>query len=462
MKLTLAFAGVMVVLFGLLSLLLYVHFAAGLNDAIQSSLEARAADLSAVARERDTRLKTHQLLPESSGEFAQILDAQGRPLAWTPGARHRPLLRATELARAQHRPISFDQQDRLHLLARRVTPSSSHVLVVGASLAARNHALSGLRRLLFVGGPIALLIACAAGYAVAAKALASVESIRRRAAHIYGFQSQERLPVPAAHDEIRRLGETLNEMLTRVEEVVGRGRALVAGASHELRTPLTILRLELDDALAGERSREDLEAAIRSAGEEVSRLTALAEDLLLIARADQVRLPIERETFELERVMRVVTARYAQLDGLSGRHVTFDATGAPVVHADVARVDQALSNMLENALRYGKGRVVVKAAERNGDVELHVFDDGPGFPPDFLPRAFERFSRADPARSGGGTGLGLAIVRAIAEAHGGQVDAENRPGGGAHVWLTLRSAIGSAEPESGVVETDDPVRARGA
>jgi two-component system, OmpR family, sensor kinase len=358
--------------------------------------------------------------------------------------------------------VTDDEGQQLHLLARAVAGSGPHVLVVGVSLADRNRALASLRRLAFIGGPIALLIACAAGYVVAAKALAPVESIRRRAAHIYGFESHERLPVPAARDEIQRLGETLNEMLTRVEEVIGRGRLLVAGASHELRTPLTILRLELDDALAGGRSREDLEAAIRSASEEVSRLTALAEDLLLIARADQVRLPIDKEPFELEGVMRVVTARYAQLDGLKGREVTFDATGAPVISADVARIDQALSNMVDNALRYGNGCVMVKAGEHNGNVELHVYDEGPGFPPEFLPRAFERFSRADPARSRGGTGLGLAIVRAIAEAHGGRVDAENRPGGGAHVWLTLRSAIASADPESGVAVTDDRVRTRGA
>jgi two-component system, OmpR family, sensor kinase len=455
MKLTLAFAGAMVVLFGLLSLLLYVHFEAGLNEAIQSSLDVRAADLSQVARESDPRLKGHPPLPGSSGEFAQILDAQGRPLVSTPGVRDRPLLSPTELAGALQRPVSFDREDRLHLLARRVTSSSPHVLVVGVSLADRDRALSGLRRLLFIGGPIALLITCAAGYAVAAKALAPVESIRRRAAHIYGFESHERLPVPPAHDEVQRLGETLNEMLTRVEEVVGRGRALVAGASHELRTPLTILRLELDDALAGERSREDLEAAIRSAGEEVSRLTALAEDLLLIARADQERLPIEKEPVELEGVMRVVTARYSQLDGIVGRKVTFDATEAPVVRADVARVDQALSNMVDNALRYGKGPVVVKAGVCNGDVELHVFDNGPGFPSEFLPRAFERFSRADPARSRGGTGLGLSIVRAIAEAHGGRVDAENRPGGGAHVWLTLRGATAQGESDIDAAATAD-------
>jgi len=458
MKLALAFAGVMVVLFGGLSLLLYVRFAAGLNDGLKSSLQSRAADLSAVARESDARIRAHPSLPESSGGFAQILDWQGQLLASTPAARHRPMLSSSELAQALSGRSTVERNGR-QLLALAVAGIPPRVVLVGVSLADRDRALAALRRILFVGGPIALLIACAAGYVVAARALAPVERMRKRAAHIYGFESHERLPVPEARDEIQRLGETLNEMLARVEEVISRGRTLVAGASHELRTPLTILRLELDDALVGGRSREDLEAAIRSAGEEVSRLTSLAEDLLLIASADEERMPIEQEPLELEGVMRVVTARYAQLDGLVGRRVTFEPTSGPVVQADVARLDQALSNMVDNALRYGEGPVVVKAVEQAGSVELHVFDEGPGFPPGFLPQAFERFSRASPARSRRGTGLGLSIVRAIAEAHGGRVDAENRPGGGAHVWLTLPQASRpSPRPDAGASVVDGRTR----
>lgn len=465
LKLALTFAGVMVVLFGVLFLLLYVRFAAGLDEGIKSSVETRAADLYAVARESDARLHSQPQLPEGSGGFAQILDAAGQPLAYTPGLGHRSLLSPAELARALRHQITVEPGNNVHLLAYRVASASPHVLVVGLSLSDRNRALAALRRLLFVGGPIALLIACAAGYLVASKALDPVESMRRRAAEMCGFESDDRLPVPPAHDEIQRLGETLNDMLARVEEVVGRGRALVAGASHELRTPLTILRLELDEALAAEGSREDLEAAIRSAGEEVRRLTSLAEDLLVIARADQERLPIRRERFELQGVMRVVIERYGQLDGLVGRTVTIYPSHPVLVVADVTRIDQALSNMVDNALRYGDGTVAVRARELGNTVELHVLDEGPGFPPDFLPRAFERFSRADPARSGGGTGLGLSIVRAVAEAHGGWAEVENRAGGGAHVWLTLPGAMAAAQPEeeTPVVETpvvDDHARMR--
>lgn len=460
LKLALTFAGVMVVLFGVLSLLLYTRFAAGLDDGITSSLETRAADLSAVASQSDARLYAHPQLPEGSGGFAQILSPQGQVLAATPGLGDRSLLSSSELGRALHRHVDLNQGERVQLLAYRVARSSPNVLVVGVSTADRDRALASLQRLLFIGGPIALLIACAAGYVVAAKALGPVETMRRRAARMCGLGSDERLPVPPAHDEIQRLGETLNEMLARLEEVVERGRAFVAGASHELRTPLTILQLELDEALAGERSDEELREAIGSAREEVRRLTSLAEDLLVIAQSDHQRLPIISEPFEVHRAMRVIAERYAHLDGLVGRTVTVEPESEVFIEADVTRLDQALSNMVHNALHFGEGPVVMRASKREDSVELHVFDEGPGFSPEFLPHAFERFSRADPARSRGGTGLGLAIVIAIAEAHGGRAEAENRPGGGAHVWLTL--PVSSAQPAgSGPAAAIGPAEDRG-
>jgi signal transduction histidine kinase len=236
-------------------------------------------------------------------------------------------------------------------------------------------------------------------------------------------------------------------MLARVEDVVGRGRAFVAGASHELRSPLTILQLELDDALAGERSLQELEAAVSSAREEVRRLTSLTEDLLVLAQTDQARLPINYKRFDVYLALQAIAERYAQLDELIGRTVDIERGEGLFIQADAARLDQALTNLIDNALRFSDGPVIVRARQHSGDVQLHVFDSGPGFPPDFMPHAFERFSRADAARSRHGTGLGLSIVRAIAEAHGGRVDAENRPEGGAHVWLTLPAvATGLTRP----------------
>jgi signal transduction histidine kinase len=442
LKLALAFAGAMVAVFGLLFLLIYIQFAGGLDSGIHSSLQARAADLTATASQNGGRLSDHPTLPSGSG-FAQILDSDGHVLASTLDGSHTPLISGGDLARAERGPI-YVKSGQTELLAQRV---AGNLLVVGISTADRDSALDSLQRLMFIGGPIALLMACIAGYIVAARALAPVDRMRRRAKELYSSSATARLPVPETRDEIQRLGQTLNEMLDRVEQVVDRGREFVAGASHELRTPLTILQLELDDALDGQRSQEDLEESIASAREEVRRLTALAEDLLVIAQGDQQRLPIIAERFEVHGAMRVIADRYSHLEELAGRRVTV-LSGVPMyIEADLTRLDQALSNLVNNALRFSDGTVVMRASREGGKIELHVLDRGPGFPSVFLPHAFERFSRADPARSRGGSGLGLAIVRAIAEAHGGRVQAENRAGGGAHVWLTLpakRAAVEAA------------------
>jgi two-component system, OmpR family, sensor kinase len=461
LRLALTFAGVMVVLFGGLFLVLYVRYEAGLDSGISASLQSRAADLALLASESDARLAAHPLLPQSADGLAQILSPDGKVLASTPGLAKRPLLSPTQLARTTVATVSFQQGDRAELHAYRVggpgvavpgapgasvPASSENVLVVGVSLANRDQELDELETVMFVGGPIALLIACAAGYAVAARALAPVENMRRQAARMVRFESNERLPVSVAHDEIRALGTTLNEMLARVEEVVERGRAFVGGASHELRSPLTILQLELDDALAGERTPEDLQAAIESAREEVRRLTALTEDLLVLAQTDQARLPIRRERFDVHGAMRVIADRYAQLDELVGRTVTVEPGPAAWIEADIARLDQALSNLVLNALRFSDGPVVMRARSHADEVELHVLDRGPGFPTEFLPHAFERFSRADPARSRRGTGLGLSIVQGVVEAHGGRVAARNRPRGGADVWITLPAAAADDAP----------------
>jgi signal transduction histidine kinase len=240
-----------------------------------------------------------------------------------------------------------------------------------------------------------------------------------------------------AHDELHRLGDTLNQMLGRVEDAMAGERAFVANAGHELRTPLAILQLELELALSGEPPRGELKAALRSTAEEVERLNRLADDLLVIARADQGKLPVQKRPVEVDRLLTTLGDRLADSARRSERVLTTTYAGKLTVAADEERLEQALTNMVTNALRYGRGPVELTALEHNAHVELHVRDDGDGFDPDFLPRAFERFSRADPARSSGGTGLGLSIVKAIAEAHGGRARAANRPGGGADVWVEL-------------------------
>jgi signal transduction histidine kinase len=311
------------------------------------------------------------------------------------------------------------------------------IAVVGTSTEARSESQADLAQLLLVGGPVALLLASLAAYGVAAAALRPVEAMRARAAEVSTAAPDQRLPVPPTHDEIARLGVTLNAMLGRLGEALAHERRFVADASHELRTPLAILKAEIDLALSQERSQADLRAALASASEETDRLTQLAEDLLTIAQTDHGELPVRLAPTDVGEVLSGVVRRFTRRAEEGDRTLEVSVEPGLEVAGDRMRLDQALGNLLDNALRYGSGVVSLTAVSDNGSVELHVLDRGPGFAEDFLGRAFERFSRADASKRDGGSGLGLSIVASIARAHHGEAHLANREDGGADVWLTL-------------------------
>jgi two-component system OmpR family sensor kinase len=227
---------------------------------------------------------------------------------------------------------------------------------------------------------------------------------------------------------VRRLGETLNEMLERLDEGLARERRFVADAGHELRTPLALLRTELELALRRERSPEELAAAIRSATEEVDRLIRLAEALLVLDRA--AGAPLRLEHLDARELLDAVARRFAARADAAGRAI--EVAGGGSLEGDRDRLEQALGSLVDNALTHGEGTVRLAAERADGEITLRVDDDGRGFPDEFLPRAFERFSRADEARTSGGAGLGLTIVDAVARAHGGRAAAS-----GATVTLVL-------------------------
>jgi signal transduction histidine kinase len=296
---------------------------------------------------------------------------------------------------------------------------------------------------LLIGIPIALVLAVLAAFVLAGAALRPVESMRRRAATISGSDLSRRLPLPTSRDEINRLGATLNEMLDRIEEGLSRERAFVADASHELRMPLAVLRAELEVALREHGDVGQLRTAIGSAVEETDRISRLAEDLLLLARADHGRLPIECHPIAVDELLTEVAARFAPAVGHAARTLAIgNAAGEVELWADVDRLHQALGNLIDNALAYGRGAITLDACLGDGCVELHVTDHGAGFDERFLTGAFDRFTREDRARRRGGSGLGLAIVRTIARAHGGDAHAANRGGGGADLWMTVPTVAG--------------------
>jgi signal transduction histidine kinase len=442
-RLTLAFAAAMAAVLTGVGLLVYHRVAGELLASVDQTLNSQAAE--AVAHAGEGRSLVDQDVSGGT-TLAQLLDRHGTVLRSQPSGLPRLLTRSeTERAAAGTRVLRntriAGRRGQWRVLAVRAGPIG--VVAVARSLAARADSLDHLRHELVLILPLALILASLAGYGLAAGALRPVEAMRRRAAGVTAARPG-RLPVPRGRDELSRLAVTLNDMLAGLEAAFEHERRFVADASHELRTPLALLRAELELALRRPRSREELEEALRSAAEETERLSRLAEDLLLIARADQGGLPIRRERVAAGEVLATVAGRFATRAYALGREVRVVDSDA-LLDADPARVEQALGNLVDNALAHGFGSVILRAVERDDVVELHVEDEGPGFPDDFRDRAFDRFSRADQARghdgaAHGGTGLGLSIVDLIARAHGSRAGLVNRPEGGADVWLGVPRA----------------------
>ncbi|MGI8945681.1 MAG: ATP-binding protein [Thermoleophilaceae bacterium] len=454
LRLTLAFISVMTAVLLAFGAFLYLRFERDLDASLDRGLRSRVGDVAAFVRRggADPSQTRTGPLSEQGESFAQVLTPSGAVLDGTPQLGGRPVLSGAQLARARggaievegRGPIDADEQTRI--LATPITVRGRRLVVaVGASLDDDEEALRNLLVLLLIGGPVALALASLAGYGVAAAALRPVEAMRRRAAELGDSELSRRLPVARSGDEIARLGETLNAMLGRLEAAFERERTFVGDASHELRTPLAILKAELELALREGRTPDELRAALSSAAEETDRVAQLAEDLLVIARSDGGRLPVRLASVDAAELIEGLRARYERRAREEKRHLTASAPAGLRLTADPLRLEQALGNVVDNALRHGAGAIEISARERAGTIELRVCDEGAGFPEDFIDRAFERFTRADTARARGGTGLGLAIVTAIAAAHGGRCGAENGAAG-AEVWIALPAPTPGADP----------------
>jgi two-component system, OmpR family, sensor kinase len=447
-RLTAAFALAMVLVLVAAGLFVYARLRADLDEGVDAGLRARSGALGAlVARSGPGALAPSGVDPEEG--FGQVLTPAGRLTGRTGGAR-RPALSPLQARRAARVPLVVERhvsgvEGTSRLLARPLSARGrTVVVVVGSSLEDRDETLSGLITSFVIGGPIAVLAASGLGYLLAAAGLAPMEAMRRRAERISLGRRGERLPLPRAHDEVRRLGETLNDMLARLESSFERERRFVADAGHEIRTPLAVLKAELEAALRAAKgdpaTRESLVAAL----EECDHLAQLADDLLLIARAGEGRLELRTEQVDVGTLLEQARERFADRARERGRRIEVAAPDGLRVPADPLRLRQALGNLVDNALRHGGGEVSL-AAERHGQgVRIEVADQGPGFPAEVAPRAFERFARGDRARTRGGSGLGLAIVRAIAEAHGGTATLDGDRAGGAAVWLDLPGGSSSS------------------
>jgi signal transduction histidine kinase len=249
-----------------------------------------------------------------------------------------------------------------------------------------------------------------------------------------------------SRDEVGRLATAFNRMSGELENLEQSRRDLVANVSHELKTPITAIRAHLENLLDGVEQPDPATIGVMLA--QVERLGRLVDQLLDLSRLESGEVPLRIEALPLQRLVDDLISEIDMAIPGRGVQVRNDVPAdLPALSADRERVHQVLFNLVDNAVRFTSvgGSVTVSARRGNGSVEVAVTDTGAGIPPEHLPRLFERFYRADPARArgDGGTGIGLAIARSVVEAHGGHIRAESEPGLGSVFTFDLPSVDGS-------------------
>ena len=321
------------------------------------------------------------------------------------------------------------------------TAGGRYVIDCGASTLFGERVLHGFLAVLGVGLPLMVVVAVAGGAWLVRRALNPVREVTEAARQITSYNLGRRLPVPRTGDELEGLSVVLNQMIGRLDEAFQHSRRFTADASHELRTPLTIMRVELESI----SQETDLDPATRekiaSVLEETERLGKTVQGLFAISRLEAGEALMEVSRFDLSELVISTAEQMALLADEKDVAVQTGSCAPAEVAGDRFRLKQVVVNLLDNAIKYSPpgGEIILTTGPVDGQAVLEVADNGPGIPTEALPQVFDRFFRADAVRthSENNAGLGLSIVRSICLAHGGSVEAANRPGGGCGLTVRL-------------------------
>ncbi|MFH5822712.1 ATP-binding protein [Georgenia sp. AZ-5] len=381
-------------------------------------------------------LRTVVEAEHDSRSLVQVLDSTGRVVVasgsiWGEPAVAEPTPEARLTTRTD---LPVDEGQAYRVLVQPVEDPAGAV-VVALSLAPVDRVVADTARLVLAIFPGVLALTVLVCWASVGRALAPVERIRRKAATIGAGDLSQRVPLPRAHDELRRLAETMNSMLSRIQDAHERQRHFVSDASHELRSPLANEQAMVEVALARKDLRlwQEIGADLQV---EQARMRDLVDDLLLLARLDG-HVPLRQREVGLDEVVHEHASRLRRCGRL---RVVVAPLPALRVHGDPAQLTRVVRNLTDNARRHAATTVTLELAADGGQAVLRVGDDGAGVLEDQRERIFDRLTRLDESRGRdhGGTGLGLPISRAIAEAHGGSlVLAPTGTGAGAVFELRL-------------------------
>jgi signal transduction histidine kinase len=403
-----------------------------LISAARSNLAIRASDVAELLEEEGVQETQSTLIEDHrSDEQVQILDAGDRVVAWSsrrlrtdPISQLRPAPGRT--AREELPPVTVLGDDEVLVSARGIeVHDQAYVVLVAAPLEVQTDTLRTVGLLLLGAAPLLVALVAAAVWVLVGRSLQTVERIRRQVAEIDGRRLHERVEVPPTDDEIAALAATMNQMLDRLEHSDNSHRAFFSDASHELRSPLSTLVTTAEVASLDASGKTWLDMQQTVLGES-SRMQALVEDLLTLAKVDADQLQLDVQDVDLEDVL---DAEIRRLRTVSDHQVSAELRPARV-RGDERRLTQVFRNLLDNAARHAESTIMIRMEQRPAEVVVSVDNDGETISSQDRERVFERFARLDASRSsdGGGSGLGLAISREIMITHGGTVVATESDG----------------------------------
>lgn len=440
-RLAVIYVGAIVVTIATAGALVWWQLGTALRSSLDQTLETRAAAaMAGLENDGQSGLQEGDATGPP-GVFVAVVDGQGKIVDATAGLPSGFVVPAVGLT------VADVVVGSMTYATHGVTGEGGLRAIAGSSLGPLDATLDRLARSLLVVGGIATIVSLVGGWWIAGRALRPVALITAEASQISAVDIERRLPVPASDDELRALATTLNGMLDRVADAIRRQRTFVAAASHDLRTPIAALQAELELAEDPGSSDQDLRAAVRAAHADAVRLGDLAAGLLDLASADADGRALVRSPIRTDLLVESVVRRIDPVAREHGASVTQSAP-ARIIRVDRVRLEQALTNLLMNAITHGPEHGEVTVVARLDDVAapgpngtstlltIEVLDRGPGVPAELADRLFEPFLRG-PNPNGSGTGLGLATAAAALRAHHGWIGCDPRPDGGSRFWICL-------------------------
>lgn len=447
--LALTLAGLAALTLWLLSGFLHSRADAALEDyADKTARTIAAGEYRASLGAPATGLLNKQL--QEWGRQIQVVDSRtAAPIEWSDGLASKRLPVSLEArVRAERGQTTFETRRDLGERPVRICTvpvqkgnERPYFVQTAASLEGIEEALQRAGLILLFLTPAVFVVALLGGWFLVGRSLRTVDAITRTAMGIEAKRLDQRIAPPGADDEIARLASAFNEMIARLDQSFRQIQQFSADASHELRTPLTAIRGEAEVALMDPNITEDSRKTLRSIVDSAERMSAIVENLLLLARADARELELRREEIALHEV---ALSSYEQLEPLARRKgiaLEIGNLDEATVKGDPLWLGQILTNLLNNAIKFTQegGQVTLSLNVVDGEARLSVADTGQGIAPEHLPKLFDRFYRTDAGRSrdAGGVGLGLNIAQWAAQSHGGRIEVTSEVGKGSVFSLVL-------------------------